>query len=38
MLENTEGAIQMDNSEKLATQGTQDEGKHNTLLKQTRIT
>ena len=35
MLENTEGAIQMDNSEKLATQ---DEGKHNTLLKQTRIT
>jgi len=48
MLENTEGAIQMDNSEKLATQGTQDEGKQNTnttqyvldttLLKQTRIT
>jgi hypothetical protein len=25
MLENTEGAIQMDNPEKLVTQGTQDE-------------
>ena len=29
MLENTEGAIQKDNSEKLATQGTQDTGQIN---------
>jgi hypothetical protein len=28
-LENTEGAIQMDNPEKLATQGTQDDQKQN---------
>ena len=32
MLENTEGAIRkMDNPEKLATQGTQDEEKQNTI-------
>ena len=29
MLENTEGQSKMDNSEKLATQGTQDEEKQN---------
>ena len=28
-LENTEGAIKMDNPEKLATQGTQDDQKQN---------
>ena len=30
-LENTEGAIKIDNPEKLATQGTQDKEKHNTI-------
>ena len=44
MLENTEGAIKNDNIEKLATWGTQDEEKHNTICaghhysKQTQIT
>ena len=47
MLENTEGAIKMNNPEKLATQGTQDEEKQSkntaqyvlgtTMRKQTRI-
>ena len=32
-LENTEGAIKMDNPEKLATQGTQDDQKQNTQHK-----
>jgi hypothetical protein len=30
-LENTEGAIEIDNPEKLVTYGTQEEEKHNTI-------